>query len=69
MFSDAPIDLKIKSHMICDLLNLCSFPCADPSLSSSKQQRKTEPNAPSDAMKKVRFVSPPDILERESLTF
>src|ERR1700722_19398583 len=28
-YSDAPIDLKLKSHMICDLLNLISLPCLD----------------------------------------
>jgi hypothetical protein len=35
MFSDAPIDLKIKSHMICDLLNLISIPSQNPFIDSN----------------------------------
>jgi hypothetical protein len=39
IFSDAPIDLKIKSHMICDLLNLISLPCLDTSKYFNKQKQ------------------------------
>ncbi len=39
-WSDAPIDLKIKTHMICDLLNLSSIPCTDPAIYSNKQRQQ-----------------------------
>jgi hypothetical protein len=55
-FSDAPIDLKIKTHMICDLLNLTSMPCTDPALYSNKQrQQKNESNSQSEQLKRVSF--------------
>lgn len=56
---DAPIDLKIKSHMICDLLNLCSFPSVDPSIYSTKQrfQQKSDSTHQNDQMKKRRPIS------------
>ncbi len=57
-FSDAPIDLKIKTHMICDLLNLSSIPCTDPAVYSNKQrQQKTESLSQSEQLKRVSFFS------------
>ena len=38
-YSDAPLDLKIKSHMICDLLNMISLPCIDSSAYLNKQKQ------------------------------
>lgn len=60
-FSDAPIDLKIKSHMICDLLNLCSLPSTDPSIYSTKQRfQKADPNNhQNEQMKKVSLLLSP----------
>ncbi len=52
--SDAPIDLKIKTHMICDLLNLSSIPCTDPAIYSNKQrQQKNDLNSQSEQLKRV----------------
>jgi hypothetical protein len=56
--SDAPIDLKIKTHMICDLLNLSSIPCTDPAIYSNKQrQQKIDSNCQSEQLKRVSFIS------------
>ncbi|CAF4264552.1 unnamed protein product [Rotaria socialis] len=55
---DAPIDLKIKTHMICDLLNLTSMPCTDPAIYSNKQrQQKNESVSQSDQLKRRRPIS------------
>jgi hypothetical protein len=55
VFSDAPIDWKIKSQMICDLLNLCSLPVNDPSNQANKQRRqKHGSNNPAEQQKRVR---------------
>ncbi|CAF1277351.1 unnamed protein product [Rotaria sp. Silwood1] len=55
---DAPIDLKIKTHMICDLLNLTSMPCQDPAIYSNKQrQQKNESISQSDQLKRRRPIS------------
>ncbi|CAF1166830.1 unnamed protein product [Rotaria sordida] len=55
---DAPIDLKIKTHMICDLLNLTSMPCTDPAIYSNKQrQQKNESNSQPDQLKRRRPIS------------
>jgi hypothetical protein len=54
LFSDAPIDLKIKTHMICDLLNLSSMSCTDPAIYSNKQrQQKNDSNSQSEQLKRV----------------
>lgn len=37
---DAPIDMKIKSAMICDLLNLIGLPAVDPVLKRAQFNKK-----------------------------
>lgn len=40
--------------MICDLLNLSSIPCTDPSIYSNKQrQQKSDPNSQTEQLKRV----------------
>ncbi|CAF1013286.1 unnamed protein product [Adineta steineri] len=55
---DAPIDLKIKTHMICDLFNLTSMPCIDPAIYSNKlKQQNKDSNLQSDQFKRRRPIS------------
>ncbi|CAF0886363.1 unnamed protein product [Didymodactylos carnosus] len=53
---DAPIDLKIKTHMICDLLNLTALPCQDPCIYSNRHKQQQQQQTQSETLKRVYFA-------------
>ncbi len=60
-YSDAPIDLKLKSHMICDLFNLISLPCFDIKKYLNKVNQNNFPQSQTNKQVSFRFIIKPEI--------